>query len=287
MMFALATLVLLLCSTIFAETDQISATRTSWQYIRAGIVNNGSPMRNHGDITFYAYAPNVPDQSDSRWAPCGPSDSWCIDGSSLSIQSTSRLRDCWLHLDFSFFQTIVTVPAGVTVSTFTINFAYMDDGARITIYNSVNPAGLIVQNSYCFLGNSASNNLVSLLAPGVNRVIITQVDDCAVGNNIDAVVSLNGNTITPSCTGDGMCLSAVYDSTKGCVFSNINDGSNCNDGNLCTVGDQCLKGVCVGTQKVCPGSCGQAGICNLSTGNCPARSAKQCYCETAPQITYS
>jgi hypothetical protein len=67
----------------------------------------------------------------------------------------------------------------------------------VTIFNSVYPQGLVVPGSYVFLGGSGTTNLKELVVSGeVNRVVITQVDDCCSANNLQsAVVVLNGTTI--------------------------------------------------------------------------------------------
>lgn len=77
----------------------------------------------------------------------------------------------------------------------------IDDGARITIYNSAYPNGTVVAASYVYLGGSGTSNLASLIREGVNRVVITQLDDCGTGNNLgSATVTLNGVVVYGTCT---------------------------------------------------------------------------------------
>jgi hypothetical protein len=99
----------------------------------------------------------------------------------------SRLPGCMTNVDFTLFQTFVDIPLGTTLNTFTVTMSGMDDGARITIFNSLYPSGLVVPGSYVYLGGSGTSNLAPYVAEGeTNRVVITQMDDCAVGNNLQS-----------------------------------------------------------------------------------------------------
>ena len=172
-----------------------SLSRTPWQAMitPSQVVSVSPPLSNpspnHGDIRYYSYAPSLPAQNDSRWVSAP-------NGDSVNFHATSRLSSCFTQLDFSFFQTIVTIPANTNVTTFSINFAGADDGARLTMFNATYPTGLVVSNSYVYLGGSQTADLSSYTAPGVNRLLITQLDDCPTSNNIgSAIVVLNGNTV--------------------------------------------------------------------------------------------
>ena len=102
--------------------------------------------------------------------------------------------------DYTYFQTFVTVPAGTKVNDFKIAFSGMDDASRITIFNSANPGGKLVEGSYVTRAatgaTSATKDLKALLVPGRNRIVVTQVDWCPVGNQLQsAQVQLNGSAV--------------------------------------------------------------------------------------------
>ena len=84
------------------------------------------------------------------------------------------------------------------MTEFTITFSGMDDGSRVSIFNSLYPGGYVVPGSYVFLGGSGTTDLSALVVSGqVNRVVITQVDDCCSANNLQrADVVLNGEIVT-------------------------------------------------------------------------------------------
>lgn len=163
-----------------------------------------SPVPNyglHGAVAYYGHAPAIPPTADPAWQDCGPTSPLraspytstrplCPNSSTIGMDVGSRMPGCMTNVDFTFFQTLVDIPLGTTLTTFTIAMSGMDDGARITIVNSANPGGLVIPGSYVFLGGSGTANLAPHVVAGeTNRVVITQMDDCAVGNNLGSAVS--------------------------------------------------------------------------------------------------
>ncbi|MQC48249.1 MAG: hypothetical protein DWG77_04030 [Chloroflexi bacterium] len=108
---------------------------------------------------------------------------------------------CRASADFTFYQSFVSIPTGTTISQFSVNMSGDDDGARVAIYNSAHPGGFVFAGSYIFLGPTQSTTDLSsaMVAGEVNRVLITQVDDCATGNNLaSATILLNGTVVPPA-----------------------------------------------------------------------------------------
>jgi len=193
-----ATLALLLITTSSAHAQ----TRTPWQ-MHDGLEVSGSnpyglvaftcspPV--HGAVCEYDVA-TIPSAIDAGWGPAPHPD---IIAFSIPSRVCNAPITCFAYGDFTYFQTLVDVPGDVTVTTFTIAFSGMDDGSRVTIFNSTYPAGFVVPGSYVFLGGSGTTDLSALVVSGeVNRVVITQVDDCCSANNLhSAVVVLNGEVL--------------------------------------------------------------------------------------------
>jgi len=95
------------------------------------------------------------------------------------------------------------VPANTTVSQFTIEFSTIDDGGRVTIFNANYPNGIIIPGSYVTLSNGGTADLATYITSGQNRVVVTQVDDCPTGNNLNsAIVVLNGTTVETCSIGE-------------------------------------------------------------------------------------
>lgn len=155
----------------------------------------------HGALCEFDVA-EVPEQSDFNWAPAPDPDIIGFGG-----PSASKLPDsaCRLAGDFTYFQTFVEVPTGATVTSFTIDFNGMDDGSIVSVCDGNSCTA--VPGSHVQLSNGGTTDLSSLVSEGSNRVVITQVDDCAVGNTLaSAIVVLNGVTVEvppPVVDGDG------------------------------------------------------------------------------------
>jgi hypothetical protein len=197
-----------------APVEQASAqSRTPWQMhggLETGpfaapyndLVLFGYTMPSHGNTAEYAFAGPIPPAFDGGWGPAP-------NGETIGFSIYSRLCGkvgCRQGGDFTYFQTFVDVPSNVVVTAFSIAFVGMDDGSRISIINSQYPAGFVIPGSYVFLGGSGTTNLAPYVVSGeVNRVVITQVDDCCSGNNLhSASVVLNGNTLVTDSDGDGV-----------------------------------------------------------------------------------
>jgi hypothetical protein len=113
------------------------------------------------------------------------------------------------------------------VNDFTVDFVKIDDFAKISIFNSKRPDGDLGQTGIVTADKDATQtrNLAGELVPGEqNRVVITQLDYCAPGNNLgSAKITLNGEDVPadpdlpiptePSSSGDAPATSTTSTST--------------------------------------------------------------------------
>lgn len=182
-------------------------TRTPWQMHDGLEVTPENPLgllqftcvpEQHGDPCEYDVA-TIPPAAESGWGPAPDPD--IINFSLYPSRVCQAPINCSAYGDFTYFQTFVDIPGNVIVTTFTVTFSGMDDGSRVTVINSSYPTGLVVPGSYVFFGGTGTTNLAPYVVSGeVNRVVITQVDDCCIENNLrSAVVVLNGQTVTTEC----------------------------------------------------------------------------------------
>jgi len=189
--------------------DPASATlgATAWQGQRPyGPVQTPafSPL---GAIAFYNYipAPGVPGATDPSWAACGPGNPLCPSANTIGLNNPygSRLGGsfaCGASADYTFYQAFVSIPWGTTINEFKVVMSGADDGARVAIYNAAFPGGQVLPGAYIFLGGAqTTTDLSSAMRAGqVNRVVTTQMDNCATGNNLQsAQIFLNGTVIAP------------------------------------------------------------------------------------------
>ncbi|MFK7948401.1 MAG: LamG-like jellyroll fold domain-containing protein [Saprospiraceae bacterium] len=144
--------------------------------------------KKHGDIRVYDLA-TIPGINDSKWIP--------IEGD-INIEINNSTVKCFEEADFTYFQTIVDVPANTTINTFSITFGQIDDGARAYVFNSKYPKGTYQPGSEFRLGattNSVADFHTKIVAGEANRIVIVQFDDCARGNTIKhARLKINGET---------------------------------------------------------------------------------------------
>lgn len=194
-----------------AEASETLAA-TPWQvHVNNNVYLNPYLGGVHGHPTEFNAAPSIPAADDPSWANCGPGAptrtspysgtfSMCPNATSIGLQGGSILAGCWATLNFTYFQSLVNIPSGTTISTFTVDMSGADDGAQIKIFNSTYPLGVVPTGGNIYQGTPQSTaNLAPYVVAGqVNRVVIQQVDDCAVGNNLQsASISLNGTVVPP------------------------------------------------------------------------------------------
>jgi hypothetical protein len=236
----------------------------------------------HGDTCEYDVV-TIPDAADPGWRAAPDPDT--IAFSIFPSRVCQAPIGCLAYGDFTHFQTFVDIPANVAVTQFTISFSGMDDGSRVSIFNSAHPGGFVVPGSYVFLGGSGTTDLSALVVSGEsNRVVVTQVDDCCIENNLrSAVVVLNGQVVHTGCdtaadcndgdactndvcNADGSCShpAVVCDDANVCTIDAcdsavgcVRQGLDCNDGNACTR-DTCDPAAGCGHANQCP-DCSAAG----------------------------
>ena len=157
-----------------------------------GIVTFGYVAPYHGYEGECDFA-TIPPASDINWNPAPDAD--LIGYSQYS--TLCGVLGCRAGADFTYFQSFVDVPGNVVVTTFTIAFTGIDDGVRVTIFNSDHPTGAVVPGSYVFLGGSGTADVTSLVRSGeINRVVVTHTDDCCSQSYLNsAQVTLNGTVI--------------------------------------------------------------------------------------------
>jgi len=136
----------------------------------------------------------IPTQKDAGWE--------LMPGSVVNYSPRSVLKSANTQVDYTFFQTVVTIPQGVEVKTFQIKFDEVDDAARVTIFNSKHPHGKFY-NEDDIIGKQQNLTLKrdfkDDVVVGENRVVITQYDIAPVLNNIKGVhVLVDGVEIPPA-----------------------------------------------------------------------------------------
>ncbi|NMO22835.1 hypothetical protein HPC49_17130 [Pyxidicoccus fallax] len=178
-------------------------SRTPWQMHHGLEITESNPLglvpfsctpSRNGDPCEYDVA-TIPPVGDPAWGPAP--DGEIIDFLVYPSNVCSAPVTCMAYGDFTYFQSFVRIPADFVVTDFTIVFDGMDDGSRVSIYNSSYPNGIVIPGSYVYHNEWGTANLGAYVRAGeVNRVVVTQVDDCCIHNNMrEAWVQLNGRPV--------------------------------------------------------------------------------------------
>jgi len=186
----------ILLMALAASGVAFAQTRTPWEMnLGEGLVAFGFTSPQHGDSTEYQFA-TIPTPNDPNW---GPAPDPNIINFSIPTSTLCGVVNCLEGGDFTYFRTFVDIPANVAVTQFTISTSGVDDGTRVTIFNSLFPNGKVVPGSYVYLGGSGTANLKDLVLSGeINTVIMTHIDDCCSESFLRrAQVVLNGKVIEP------------------------------------------------------------------------------------------
>jgi hypothetical protein len=177
---------------VASAQSETTFERSVWQMHRGDApVVLDKAIKQHGAASLYKSA-SIPAADADGWVAPPLDETGAISFSEASILPAGS---CLKQADFTYFQTLVDIPADAEVTEFEVRFHQVDDGARAYVFNSANPDGAFVKGGdILFGGTPVTANLAELVVPGeANRVVIVQVDDCPMGNNLrDAQLFVNG-----------------------------------------------------------------------------------------------
>ena len=231
-----------------------------WYMHPGSIVSFGTCYASHGDVQQYNFA-SIPAWPGAGWrlAP---------NPNIVGYSKTSVLcgvHNCRCGGEFTYFRNVVSIPANFNLTTFEIELRGMDDGTRVTIYNSRYPTGITPPNAYVFLGQTLSQDLRAYAAVGEDNVILlTHVDDCCQQSNLnEAYIRVNGQRV-PVCQPQPEQCNNQDDDCNGL----IDDGLSRACSNACGQGSEnCQAGQWVGCTAPSP----QAESCNGQDDDCDGK----------------
>lgn len=170
-----------------------TASGSPWQINRTmGPVCFGRTFSTHGERGEYDLA-TIPPETAGGWTP--------VTATTIDFAEASALcgRECTCLNggEFTYFQTFFDISAGYRVTSLSVTMGGVDDGARITVFNSTYPSGVVDDGSYVLLGGtSTSTDLARFITVGRNRIVITHIDDCCSARSLSGVaVVLNGGSL--------------------------------------------------------------------------------------------
>ena len=136
----------------------------------------------HGHEAEYQFA-EVPPADDPGWTP-DPDNHISFDRRSSLCGTDCSCRGGG---DFTYFQTFLYVPVGAEVRQYIVDIENVDDGARVTVFNTRHRVGITDPDSYARIPGGSSADLAPYLVAGQNRIVITHIDDCCSVSRIKNV----------------------------------------------------------------------------------------------------
>lgn len=137
----------------------------------------------------------IPPAGDGGWNPAPT-----VSGNDAAAKYTrqSKVTKPKQELDFTYFQSIVTIPAGFTLSNFEVFYDSVDDAARVWIFNEKFPKGTFLPEADVVSRQvrKATADMKAFVTTGDNRVVIVQYDQHPPGNDISGIrIKLNGSEV--------------------------------------------------------------------------------------------
>jgi len=229
--------------------------------------------------------PTIPSASDPLWTDCGPDTGLeCPSGANIGILGSTPSRlltacdetgdefvggtegspcNFLTYLDYTFFQTTVTVPSCQVGTPFIIQYFNntLDDAANVYVFNCKYPNGtLAAHNSICCCGcpaitdpgNSnycATPDISGFLVAGANRIVIAHVDDFVSFRGIQLNFVACGTTLAPTCPAStNPCATVTFNATlTQCVTTSKVNGTKCTTASYAD--GTCKNGQCVKKPK--------------------------------------
>ena len=160
----------------------------------------------HGDVNSFSNAPAIPPSNSPLWQSA-PS------ATRITYRKASRhcgtQTECLKAGDFVHFRTTVTFPKNYTLGVLKIRAWAVDDGIRITIFNSRYPNGVVpagagylalsdMRTTGTWMGSGETKNIASYFVMGeANDVVITLLDDCCASMVLEYAEFLVNAKVVP------------------------------------------------------------------------------------------
>ncbi|MCY7351433.1 MAG: AbfB domain-containing protein [Cytophagaceae bacterium] len=152
----------------------------------------------HGNPVAYPLA-IIPVKDDPKWEKAP------MNAKNEIEFSESSVLPCYEQVDFTYFRTFMAIPDGPKIQKLTVTIGYVDDGARMMIFNSKHPKGYYnpANDGKLAGANFTTDFSKEFVAGETNTIVIVQMDDCRVLNNLKGglTVKVNDQAVPPAAEG--------------------------------------------------------------------------------------
>jgi hypothetical protein len=182
-------------------TTRPFAGETRWQvHTGGGPVCWGQDHGRHGDPRAYASAV-IPAQGDAGWRDVAEERIRFDSRSALcgAEPGDEPVCACRLGGDFTYFQTFLRLGEAQQAREMRVRADVVDDGVRVTVFNARHPDGVVDPQGFVYLGGGESADLSEYLVTGLNRIVLTHVDDCCQQRSLQGVSVTIGGVETVEC----------------------------------------------------------------------------------------
>lgn len=176
----------LLASLASPAEAAVTACRTPWEMHQGeGVVNWGYDIGSHGNIAEYDYA-SIPDPFGAGWT-AAPDDQ-SVNYDLMDNSTLCGVVDCRYGGEFTYFKTVIYLPPSLQFDVVNVTVQLVDDGVRMTVFSTSNPAGVTDPGGYAFLGGGSSSDLLPYMTTDpYSTIVLTHVDDCCTAALITGV----------------------------------------------------------------------------------------------------
>lgn len=153
------------------------------------------------DDSEYDYALNIPSQNDPGWVMHASANiDWARSTNELLLGCNAG-QGCAGGGQFTYFQTFFFIGTLTDLSSARVQVNTIDDGVRVTLFNSVHPDGIVVPGGFLCMGDGGvTDDFSASLTTGFNRIVMTHLDDCPDWSALQHVeIIINGQTLS-ACT---------------------------------------------------------------------------------------
>ncbi len=174
--------------------SKIESSRWEMYYRQQGLVSLPQEdwLHEHGGVSAYKYM-SFPPENSSNWVPVD-----VVDGR-INFEKASRIPGPTIPppykiIDFTYFRVSVEIPEGTDINSLLVTINYVDDGARMYLFNEQNLDGIYLPTLEGKLGGrDVTADFTEHAVIGKNVIVIVQFDDCPVLNRLTGGIRITLN----------------------------------------------------------------------------------------------